>query len=70
MAGKFVGSPLNPAFVTNLEHLFRPPAVAFASGHVHSNCDFMVNGIRTVSNAMGYPGEVTGYREDVVIEMK
>ncbi|KAI8815528.1 Metallo-dependent phosphatase-like protein [Fimicolochytrium jonesii] len=69
MSGKFFGDALNPAFVTNLERLFAPPAIAFASGHVHSNCDLEVNGIRSVSNAKGYPGEATGYKEDVVIDI-
>ncbi len=71
MAGHFQGSPLNPAFVTDLVgSLFKPPAIAFASGHVHSNVDILVNGIRTVSNALGYPGEITGYKEDVIIEIQ
>ncbi len=69
MSGRFLGSQLNPAFVTDLERLFRPPVVAFASGHVHSNVDVTVNGIRSVSNALGYPGEVTGYQEGVVVDI-
>ncbi len=69
LAGRFMGSPLNPGFVTNLEHLFAPPVMAFASGHVHSNVDTEINGIRTVSNARGYQGETTGYKESVIIEI-
>ena len=69
MAGRFFGSPLNPGFVTDLKQLFKPPVIAFASGHVHSNVDLEVNGIRTVSNALGNPGEKTGYRDPVIIEI-
>lgn len=69
MAGRFLGTYLNSAFVTNLERLFKPPVIAFASGHVHSNCDVYINGIRSVSNALGYAGEDTGFRQDVVIDI-
>jgi metallophosphoesterase superfamily enzyme len=68
MSGKFIGSKYNSGFVSDLSHLFVPPAIAFASGHVHSNSDVVLNGIRSVSNALGYPGEETGYKEDVVLE--
>jgi predicted phosphohydrolase len=70
MSGKFKGSRASSAFVSDLRHLFTPPAIAFASGHVHSNVDVEINGIRSVSNALGYPGEVTGYKEDVVIPLQ
>ena len=69
MAGKYHGSMMNSGFVTDLTRLFQSPAIAYASGHVHSNCDTTVNGIRSVSNALGYPGEATGYKDDVVIDI-
>jgi hypothetical protein len=70
MSGRFGNGRFNSAFVSNLRHLFRSPIVAFASGHVHSNCDIVHNGIRSVSNALGYPGEKSvGYRENVVIDL-
>jgi predicted MPP superfamily phosphohydrolase len=69
MAGKYLGSTLNPAFVSNLDHLFVYPVIAFASGHVHSNVDTTINGIRSVSNAMGYPGEETMYKNNVLIQI-
>jgi hypothetical protein len=55
------------AFTGNLEHLFQEPLIGWASGHVHSNVDVDINGIRCVSNALGYPGERSGYKENVVI---
>ena len=69
MSGRYKGDPSSSAYVGDLSHLFKEPAVAFASGHVHSNVDTFCNGIRSVSNAMGYPGEDTGYKEDVVIDI-
>lgn len=67
MSGKYRGNQFNSGFVSNLKHLFEPPAIAFASGHVHSNVDVCVNGVRSVSNALGYPGEDTGFKEDVIV---
>jgi predicted MPP superfamily phosphohydrolase len=69
MSGVYQGSPQSSAFVSQLAYLFKPPVVAFANGHVHSNCDFTFNGIRCVSNAMGYPGEGVNYKEDVCITL-
>jgi len=68
MSGKYEGNDLCSGFVSDLRHLFKPPVIAWASGHVHSNVDVEINGIRSVSNAYGYPGEDSGYKEDVVIE--
>ena len=69
MSGKFKGNKFNSAFVSDLKHLFVPPTTAFASGHVHSNVDVNINGIRSVSNALGYPGEDTGYKDDVIVDI-
>lgn len=70
MGGKYIGSPLSSGYVSNLAHMFKPPVIAFANGHLHSNCDIMLNDIRCVSNSMGYPHEQdTGYKPDVVLEI-
>lgn len=69
MSGQYKGSFLDSAFTTDLSHLFKPPLLAWASGHVHSNCDIEYNGVRSVSNALGYPNEATGYKENVVIHL-
>jgi hypothetical protein len=70
MLGKYEYDPARSAFVSDLSHLFAQPVVAFASGHVHSNCDEFVNGIRTVSNAFGYKNEDLSYRDDVIITVQ
>ena len=69
MSGKYVGSDISSAFTSPLDHLFKPPVIAFANGHVHSNCDILKNNIRCISNARGYPGEDTGYKENVVVDI-
>lgn len=68
MAGKYFNSKYDSAFTNDLEYLFINPIIAFASGHIHSNVDTYINGIRTVSNAYGDNGEDTGYKENVTIE--
>jgi predicted phosphodiesterase len=54
---KHAGSPLSSAFATNLEALLRPPVVAWCFGHTHHTSDQTIQGVRVVSNQMGYPGE-------------
>jgi len=69
MSGQYVGSAISSAFVSDLRHLFCDPVIAFASGHVHSNVDVYLNNIRSVSNALGYPGEKgTEYKENITID--
>ncbi|MNG26716.1 hypothetical protein D3C84_1117400 [compost metagenome] len=38
-------------------------------GHTHAAADFMENGCRLISNPRGYPGEQTGFRADLVVEI-
>jgi predicted phosphohydrolase len=69
MNGVYQGNDLNSGFATDLTCLFKSPIIAWGSGHVHSNCDINVNGIRSVSNAIGYFNESdVGYRENTIIE--
>lgn len=72
MDGEYYGNRMSSAFTTDLTNLFRDPVIAFANGHVHSNCDLLVNNIRCVSNAMGYPGEQkrAKYNKNVTVEFE
>lgn len=67
MLGTYQSGRLHSAYASDLQNLFKPPLLAWASGHVHSNCDIEYNGIRSVSNTLGYPKEDTGYKKNVVI---
>ena len=69
MQGIYENSKIKSAFATNLEYLFKPPVIAWGSGHLHSNVDTTINNIRSVSNCMGYPKEETNYKENVVIKV-
>lgn len=56
---QFAGDVLNPAFVSDLEHVMhaiRP--IVWAHGHVHSRHDYQVGPTRVVCNPLGYPGEI------------
>jgi len=68
IAPKFADHPLNPAFVTNLEDLMGY-ARLWIHGHTHRACDYTVRGTRIVCNARGYPGEDSGFRPDLVVEV-
>lgn len=65
---KFAAHPLNPAFVTNLEDLMGH-ARLWIHGHIHRACDYAVRGTRVVCNPRGYPGEDTGFRAALVVEV-
>jgi len=68
IAPRFATHPLNPAFVSNLEDLMGRAAL-WIHGHTHHAFDYVVRGTRVVANARGYPGEATGFRPDLVIEV-
>ncbi|RZO09434.1 serine/threonine protein phosphatase [Pseudomonas moorei] len=38
-------------------------------GHTHAAADFIENGCRLISNPRGYPGEHTGFKDDLVVEI-
>lgn len=56
-APKHAGSPLSSAYATDLGYLIRDPIALWAYGHTHHSNDQVVNGVRVVSNQVGYPGE-------------
>lgn len=61
------------AYVNDLDsELFDKEKVAvWLSGHLHVSVDKMVDGIRCVSNCMGYPNERhTGYKHNVIIQYR
>jgi predicted phosphodiesterase len=55
---RFAGSPVNAAFVSNLEHLMGADRVGlWIHGHTHDSFDYLVNGTRVVCNPRGYAKE-------------
>lgn len=58
---------LNTAFASELDHIIKPNITAWIYGHTHSPKDMLVNGVQTICNPYGYPGENHYMYNDVVI---
>lgn len=68
------GSPhadglLDAAYANDWEDLFGPPVDLWLHGHSHFGVDYVCNGTRVVSNPRGYPGEETGFKPDLIIDI-
>jgi len=64
------GTNLDAAFANDWEDLMGSDRVAlWLHGHTHTSVDFEVDGTRVVSNQRGYPGEESGFRPDLVIDL-
>jgi len=68
IAPAYATHPANPGFIVDLEALMGRAAL-WVHGHTHSAFDYEVAGTRIVCNARGYPGEPTGFRPDLVVEV-
>jgi Icc-related predicted phosphoesterase len=54
---RYVGSPLNPFFVCDIEELIaeRQPKI-WIHGHTHSSCDYVIGTTQVLCNPLGYVG--------------
>jgi hypothetical protein len=68
IAPAFANHRANPAFVLDLEDAMGR-AVLWIHGHTHSFFDYRVRGTRVVCNPRGYPGEHTGFRPKLTVEI-
>jgi predicted phosphodiesterase len=68
IAPAYAGHRANPGFVVDLEEAMGPPAL-WIHGHTHTFFDYPVRGTRVVCNPRGYPGEQTGFRPDLIVEI-
>jgi hypothetical protein len=66
---QFDNSPITSAFASDLSYLVKSPVVAFIFGHSHYSSNQVINGVRIISNQLGYPGEqaMTGSSIDKVV---
>lgn len=61
----YKGQISSTCFHSNADHLIRPPVRMWIHGHTHYNVDLMHQGVRIISNQLGYPREgVLGFRRD------
>ncbi len=56
---QFLGDPLSPAFVSDLERLMGKSCL-WVHGHVHASMDYQVQGTRVVCNPRGYSHSIGG----------
>ena len=71
---RFIGSELNPGFVTELSEeilsMENPPKL-WIHGHVHSEHDYMIGDTRIICHPRGYPGELPWFNnyEPKIVEL-
>ena len=69
-----VRQSLDWAYASNLENLMRGPdaQALWIHGHYHRAYDTQIGATRLIANTRGYCGlgEVTGWREDLVIDIE
>jgi predicted phosphodiesterase len=68
IAPAYANHRANPGFVVDLEEAMGAPAL-WIHGHTHTRFDYRVRGTRVVCNPRGYPGERTGFRPDLTVEI-
>ena len=68
IAPAFVGHRANPGFVLDLAEMMGSAAL-WIHGHTHTFFDYRVGGTRVICNPRGYPGEATGFRPDLIVEI-
>lgn len=47
-------------YASSCEYMFKPPLIGWISGHTHDCRTIKINGIPSMSNCYGYPGQSTG----------
>lgn len=66
----FRHDPLSGCYASDLEDLiYETKPALWVHGHVHHRNDYVVGETRVVSNARGYPGEMTGFDPNFFIEI-
>jgi len=63
-----VSHPANPGFVLDLSEMMGRAAL-WIHGHTHTYFDYRVRGTRVVCNPLGNPGEETGFRPELIVEI-
>ena len=71
LAPEFVGAPLTPSFVSNLEpDIAKHQPVAWIHGHLHNRSDYTIVDTRVICNPRGYPDEpVLDFDPSLVIDL-
>lgn len=73
VAPRFVGSPLNRFFVSDVERVMRDKRPQlWVHGHTHASCDYRIDGTRVVCNPLGYVGHDrnSAFNDRLIVEVK
>jgi len=68
IAPAYTNHRANPAFVVDLDEAMDRAAL-WIHGHTHTFFDYRVRGTRVICNPRGYPGEPTGFRPDLTVDL-
>lgn len=70
VAPRFIGKPLNAAFVSRLEDLVETgrPSL-WVHGHTHSSFDYRLGETRVICNPRGYPAENPSFQPGLVVDV-
>ncbi len=60
---------IDAAYANAWEDLMGERVQLWVHGHTHLAVDYTISGTRVVSNPRGYPGEVTGFSPDLLLEI-
>ena len=68
---QYVGSRMNPAFVSDLTELIHTVgAKLWVHGHIHSSSDYHIGETRVINNPRGYVDEnAAGFKPDLIVEI-
>lgn len=68
---QYVGGPLSPAFIANLDELVENSGVPlWVHGHTHHIVDFQLGKTRVLSNQRGYPSQqCPGFDPNLVVQV-
>jgi predicted phosphodiesterase len=70
LAPAFLEDDLSAAYASELDvFVAGSGAQLWVHGHTHRSLDYTLGGTRVLSNQRGYPGETTGFREELVVEV-
>lgn len=65
-----MSDPLNPAYASNLDDFIASSAIGYwIHGHIHTKSDYLIGNCRVLANPRGYPGEVTEFAPDLVVDV-
>jgi len=65
----YAGGHMDAAYANRYDDLLEMGADLWVHGHSHTACDYRTGTTRVVCNPHGYPGELTDWSPDLVLEL-